>query len=127
MSLAQKAVKVATKPLPNVISPHAHFVADYLTAGAFLAASAGFWHINKRASIGALICGAADLLIASLTTRPGGPRRALGFRTHGRIDMGLAAMTATMPEFMGIEDSPQARLFLVQSIGDDGRRRPHGF
>jgi hypothetical protein len=30
--------------------------------------------------------------------------------------MGLAAMTAMMPEFMGLEDAPQSRLFLAQSV-----------
>jgi hypothetical protein len=116
MPLAHSAVKMLTKPLPDIISPQTHFVIDYITAGAFFASAAMVWKVNKRAAIGATICGAAEVAVASLTTRPGGERRAISFRTHGRIDMGLAAMTAMMPEFMGLEDAPQSRLFLIQSV-----------
>ena len=116
MPLAHSAVKLLTKPLPNFISPRAHFAFDYITAGAFFASAAMIWKLNKRAAIGATICGAAEVAVASLTTRPGGERRAISFRTHGRIDIGLAAMTAMMPEFMGLEDAPQSKLFLIQSI-----------
>ena len=116
MPLAQSAVRLLTKPLPKLISPRAHFNFDYITAGAFFASAAMIWKLNKPAAIGATICGAAEVAVASLTTRPGGRRRAISFSSHGRIDMGLAAMTAMMPRFMGLEDAPQSKLFLVQSI-----------
>lgn len=116
MPLLQNAVKLLTKPLPDVIDPRTHFVLDYLTAGAFLASSVFMWRVNKRAAIGAAICGAAEIAVASLTTRPGSRPRPISFKTHGRIDLGLAAMTAMMPEFMGLEDAPQSKLFLVQGI-----------
>lgn len=116
MPLTHTIVKTLTKPLPDVINPRTHFVIDHIMAGAFFASAAMMWRDNKRAAIAATICGAADLAVASLTTRPGSRKRPLGFRTHGRIDMGLAAMTAMMPEFMAIEGSPQSRLFMAQSI-----------
>jgi len=116
MPLAQKAVQLASNRLPKVISPRTHFVVDYLVAGAFVASAAGLWRQNRKAAIGALMCGAAELLVVSLTTRPGGARRAISFRTHGTLDMGLAAMTAMMPEFMRVADTPQSRLFLGQSV-----------
>lgn len=116
MPLLQNAVKLLTKPLPDVIDPRTHFVIDYLTAGAFLASSVFMWRVNKRAAIGATICGAAEIAVASLTTRPGSRARPISFKTHGRIDLGLAAMTAMMPEFMGLEKAPQSKLFLAQGI-----------
>ena|SRR5437588_2114479 len=115
MPLLQNAVKLLTKPLPDVIDPRTHFVIDYMTAGAFLTSAAFMWRANKRAAIGATICGAAEIAVASLTTRPGSRPRPISFRTHGRIDLGLAAMTAMMPEFMGLEDAPQSKLFLAQA------------
>lgn len=116
MPLAYSAVKLLTKPLPKVIRPGAHFGLEYITAGAFFASAAMIWKLNKRAAIGATICGAAEVAVASLTTRPGGRPRAISFATHGRTDMGLALMTAMMPRFMDIEDAPQSKLFLVESI-----------
>jgi hypothetical protein len=116
MPLLQSAVKLVIKPLPDVINPRTHFVLDYVTAGAFLASSAFMWRVNKRASIGAALCGATEIALASLTTRPGSRPRPISFRTHGRLDLGLAAMTGMMPEFMGLEDAPQSKLFMAQGI-----------
>jgi len=116
MPIAQKAVQLFTKPIPRVISPRAHFALDYISAGVLLASTVALWPRNRRAALGAAICGVADLATATLTTRPGGARRPFSFRTHGRIDWGLATMTAMMPEFLGIEDSPQSRLFFTHSL-----------
>jgi hypothetical protein len=33
----------------------------------------------------------------------------IGFRQHGEIDLGLAAMSATMPEFMGLKRSTEKK------------------
>src|SRR5205085_11924342 len=99
MPLIQKAVQMATKPLPAVISPRAHFVIDYLTAGAFFAAAVAFGRVNRKAALGATLCGAAELATAALTTQPGGERRPFSLAAHRQIDLGLASMTAMMPEF----------------------------
>ena len=116
MPLLQNAVKLLTKPLPDVIDPRTHFVIDYLTAGAVLVSAGMMWRVNKRAAIGATICGAAEIAVVSLTTRPGSRPRPISFKMHGRIDLGLSAMTAMMPEFMGLEKAPQSKLFLAQGI-----------
>ena len=116
MPLIQKTVQLATKPLPRVLSPRAHFVFDYLTAGAFFASAIAFGRVNRRAALGAAICGAADLATVTLTTRPGGEPRPFSLRAHGQIDLGLASMTAMMPEFLRIQETPQANFFLLQSV-----------
>lgn len=77
--------------------------------------SAGlFWQRSKRAALAALICGATELAVVLLTDYPGGVKRVISFRTHGEIDLGLAAMTATMPEFLAFEDESERKFFLAQ-------------
>jgi len=56
-------------------------------------------------------------LLSAITDYPGGITRQVSFRTHGRIDGGLALLTASLPEFMNFSDTPQARLFDMQAIG----------
>src|SRR5205085_1005266 len=84
--IAQKAVQLFTKPIPRVISPRAHFALDYISAGVLLASTVALWPRNRRAALGAAICGVADLATATLTSRPGGARRPFSFRTHVRRD-----------------------------------------
>jgi hypothetical protein len=76
--------------------------------------AAWFWPRNKRAALAALICGGAELALGLLTNYPGGVKKAISFHTHGRIDLGLAAMAATMPEFLAFKDDNERKLFLAQ-------------
>jgi len=41
-------------------------------------------------------------------------KKAISFHTHGEIDLGLAAMVATMPEFLAFKDDNEKKLFLAQ-------------
>jgi hypothetical protein len=88
---------------------------DYITAGAFLISAAVFWRRNKRAAIAALVSGAADLAVSLLTDYPGGVVKAINFKTHRDIDLGLAAMTATMPEFLAFKDEDERKFFTAQA------------
>jgi hypothetical protein len=101
--------------MPKIISPKAHAVVDYVTAGAFLLTAAFYWSRNKRAALGAFVCGGAELATSLLTDYPGGVKKVISFRNHGRIDLGLAAMTATMPEFMGFRHDREKSFFLAQA------------
>jgi hypothetical protein len=77
--------------------------------------SAGFfWRRNKRAALAALICGSADLVLSLLTDYPGGVKRVISFPAHREIDLGLAAMTATIPEFLAFKDDSERKFFLAQ-------------
>jgi hypothetical protein len=40
----------------------------------------------------------------------------ISFRTHREIDFGLAAMTATMPEFLAFDDDSSRKFFLAQGV-----------
>ena len=115
MPMLTSATNLLTKRMPKIISPKAHAVVDYFTAGAFLLTGAFCWSRNKRAALGAFVCGGAELATALLTDYPGGVKKAISFRNHGRIDIGLAAMTATMPEFMSFRDTREKNFFLAQA------------
>ncbi len=116
MPMLHSLIKVAAKPIPSVISPKAHAVLDYVSVGIFLAGASWFWRHNKRAAIAAALCGGAKLAVSLMTDYPGGMRMRKGIRfgTRREIDLGLAAMTATMPAFLGFKDEPQRRFFQLQ-------------
>src|SRR5690348_15686457 len=114
MPILHSAIKIAAKPIPAVISPKAHAIFDYITVGVFIAGASWFWRRNKRAAIAAGLCGAAKLAVSTTTAYPGGVRRSIRFPHRREIDLGLAAMTATMPEFLGFSDEPQKRFFQIQ-------------
>ena len=115
MPILTSATHVLTRRMPKIISPKAHAVVDYVTAGAFLLTGASYWSRNKRAALGAFVCGGAELATSLLTDYPGGVKKVISFRNHGRIDLGLAAMTATMPEFMGFRHDREKSFFLAQA------------
>ena len=114
MPMLNRVTRMATKPLPEIISPKGHAIADYITVGAFFASAIFFWRRSKRASLAALVCGGAELAVSLLTDYPGGVKRVISFPAHKEIDLGLAAMTATMPEFMAFKDEAEKKFFLTQ-------------
>jgi hypothetical protein len=116
MPILTSVANSITKPLPKLLSPKAHAIADYLTIGAFAATAALFWKRNKRAALGALICGGAELVVNLLTDYPGGITDVISYRAHGKIDIGLAAMSATMPEFMAFPDDREKTFFIAQAV-----------
>ena len=116
MGMFSKLVKMAIKPLPDMISPKGHAVIDYMIAGAFFATAGLFWRQNKRAAVASLVCGGAELGVSMLTDYPGGVRRAIDFSTRRELDLGLAAMTAAMPELLNFEDQPQRKFFATQGL-----------
>lgn len=116
MPVLNSLVKAATKPMPDVISPRGHAILDYMIAGSFIASAAWFWRRNKRAALAALVCGGARLAVSLITDYPGGIRPSIRFHTRREIDLGLAAMTAAMPEFFAFKDEPEKKFFTGQGI-----------
>src|SRR4051812_40275554 len=104
MPTLNSIAKIAAKPLPRMISPRSHAIIDYVSVGSFFASAGWFWRRNKRAAIAALLCGGAKLAVCLLTDYPGGPRKPINFHARREIDLGLAAMVATMPEFLSFKD-----------------------
>jgi hypothetical protein len=108
------AAKVLLKPVPRFISATGHAVIDYVTVGSFFISAAGFWPRNKRAALAAAICGGSGLALSLLTDYPGSRRKAIRFRVHGEIELGLAAMTAMMPELLGFKETDERKFFILQ-------------
>jgi hypothetical protein len=115
MPILTALADAVTKPLPKVMSPKAHAIADYITIASFLVTGALFRRRNKRAALGALVCGGAALATSVLTDYTGGSKKLLSFPLHLKIDIGLAAMMATMPEFMAFYDDREKKFFLVEA------------
>ena len=115
MPILNRTIQMATQPLPKMISPKAHALFDFLVAGSFFLLAPFLWRRSKRAAIAALLSGSAELAVSLLTNYPGGAKRVIHPRTHRDIDYGLAAMIATMPEFLAFEDDNERKLFLTQS------------
>lgn len=114
MPFLNSLTKIATKPIPRMISPRAHARLDYASVGLFLGAAALFWRRNKRAALGSAICGGAQLAVTLLTDYPGGVKKTISFASHREIDYGLAAMVATMPESLAFKGDDQTKFFRVQ-------------
>ena len=114
MAIFNTAAKWALKPLPRFISPKAHAFVDYVSVGSFFMSAVWFWSHNKRAALASAICGGTQLALSLLTDYPGGTNKAISFRMHGEIDLGLATMSAAMPEFFDFEDEHEKKFFLAQ-------------
>ena len=103
MPILNSLVRMAMRPLPRMISPRAHAIFDYVAAASMFASAAWLWPRNKRASVAALICAGTELGV-------------IQFGARREIDMGLAAMVATMPDFLGFDDEPEKKVFLAQGL-----------
>ena len=114
MPILNSLARAVAKPIPRMVSPKAHAVLDYVTVGSFLVGAGFFWMRSKRAALASLICGGAELAVMLLTDYPGGVKKVINFRTHGEIDLGLATLTATIPEFLAFKDDSERKFFLAQ-------------
>jgi hypothetical protein len=118
MAITDMATRAVTEKLPKVIKPKAHAVLDYAVAGAMFTLAAFFWKRNKRAAIGAMVCGGATVATSLLTDYPGGVKPVISFETHGKIDAGMAGLTATMPTFLAFGDEDEAKYFRVAALAE---------
>jgi hypothetical protein len=119
MPLMQKGVSMLANRMPKVINPKTHAVIDYVVAGTFFAMAATFSRRgHKRAVISAIACGAAATANSLLTNYPGGVFKIITFQNHGRIDMGLGALTAALPGMMGLDSDAEGRFFQGMAVAE---------
>ena len=104
-----------TRRMPRFVNAKNHAITDRVTTGAFLFAAMVFWRRNRRAAVGALTCGALELALNSLTDYPGGVAKLISFPGHGKLEVGLAGLTATMPELLNFHRDSERTFFLVQA------------
>ena len=116
MAILNTGVSALANRMPKVISPKAHAIIDYATAGTFLLMGALLWKRNRRAAIGSMVCGAMEAGTAMMTDFPGGVVKKISFETHGKIDAGFAGYVAMVPSVLGFGDEPEANFFRGQAI-----------
>jgi len=118
MALLQKGAAIFSNRLPKVLGPGTHYLVDYSVAALFFTAGVLFWSRHKKASVSALLCGTGALLNGLLTDHSGGAVQAISFETHGKIDVGIAGITAAIPGLMGFAKDPQARFFEATAVAE---------
>jgi hypothetical protein len=112
MPMLHKGVQILSNKAPKVISPKLHAIIDYtVVAGGFFLAGALAWRRHKRAAISSIILGVAETAIPMITDFPGGVAPLISMETHLKLDAGLSAVTATMPNLMGFTDGWPATFF----------------
>lgn len=116
MPILNSVAQIIAKPFPRVISPKTRAVLDHINVGILLMSGAWFWRRNKRAALGALVGGSATLLLNLLTGYPGAARNVIAFRSRRDIDLGLAGMVATMPEFFAFKDDEERKFFMAEGV-----------
>ena len=116
MPILEQAAKWTTNKMPKMIGPKSHAIIDYAMAAAFFGMAAFFWRRNKRAAVGALVCGAAEAVTTFCTEYPGGIVDEISFATHSSIDFGLSGMVASMPGMLRFNHEPEARFFTMQGL-----------
>lgn len=114
MPFGTKVVEAVGNRLPKVISPKAHAIFDYVQLGAFTVMGFLFWKKNRRASVAAFCCAAAEATNVLLTDYPGGVAKVFSFETHGRVDSAMAGAIATLPNILGFSEKPQAKHFRIR-------------
>jgi hypothetical protein len=58
-----------------------------------------------------MLCGGAIVATSMITDYPGGLKKMLTFQTHGKVDAGLAGMTAAIPNFLAFSNEEEAKYF----------------
>ena len=117
MPITAEVAAAITRRIPPLVSRETHARADYLIAGSFLVGAAMLWRRNRTAALAAALCGGVGLGAAAMTDYSGRRGKPIPWRTHRKIDLGLAAMAGTVPSFMGFgRRSPERSLFTVGAI-----------
>ncbi len=111
MPILQKGAAMVADKLPKVISPKTHAIIDFANAGSFFIMGALFMRRSKKAGLASMICGAATVANVLMTDMPGGigPN---SMSTHLRIDTGLAATCAALPNLMKFDDESAPKWFM---------------
>ena len=116
----ENTLQTLTSPVPKVITPAMHAVADYSAAASL--ACLGLYLRDRNPTLATFaFINAGMVVMTSLMTRyPGGVFPAISFKTHGMIDAAQGAMLAAGPAMLGHADDPDAKLFYGQAALEMG-------
>ena len=116
MPVLSSTADTLTRKLPKLIPARAHRAADYAMAASFALAGAWFWRRNRTAALASLLCGGSLLGLTELTSYPHRGKRLISFPTHEKLELAIAALAATLPDFLELSD-PRARRYLRTKAG----------
>lgn len=102
------------------ITPRVHAVLDYGVAATFLLMGFRYRRTNPNASLLAMINAGMVLALSVMTDYPGGLSPVVSFKTHRTIDVVQAAIAGLGPLALGFADTPEARTFYGQALGEAG-------
>ena len=98
-----------------MVSARAHHALDLVVAGSLAAGGAWYWNRNRHAAIASWACGGAMLGLTLLTSYPGKRRRYVRFPLHGKIERGMAAVLAAVPEVLQLRERHQRLHFEIEA------------
>ncbi|PYV55218.1 MAG: hypothetical protein DMG90_13455 [Acidobacteria bacterium] len=100
--------------MPKLIPGRAHLLVDCAAIASFFLAGIRYWRRNKPAAMAACLCGTAAAANTLLTSYPRGNSGIYHLPMHGKIEYGIAAMSAVMPELMSFQNEPEKAFFVTQ-------------
>ena len=116
----QNALQSLTSPVPKVIDPKMHAVADYSAAAGL--ACLGLYLRDRNSTLSNFaFMNAGMIVMTSLLTRyPGGVIPAMSFKMHGMMDAVQGALLAAGPLLLGQQDDPDSKYFYGQAALEMG-------
>ena len=114
------SIQTLTSPVPKVITPGMHAVADYSAAAGLVAMGAYLRNKNSRASAFAFANAGLVLLTSLFTNYPGGVARGMTFKMHGTMDVMQAGLLALGPTLLGFTRTKEADMFYGQAALEMG-------
>ena len=113
-------IQTLTKPVPKVIDPTMHAVADYGAAAGLACLGMYLRERNSTLSNFAFMNAGMIVMMSLLTRYPGGVIPAMSFKMHGVMDALQGTLLAAGPILLGQQDDPDSRYFYGQAALEMG-------
>lgn len=104
-----------SNPVPKIITPAMHAVADYSAAASLACLGMYLRDRNPTLAMFAFVNAGLVMMTSLMTRYPGGVIPAMSFKTHGMMDAVQGALLAAGPALLGHADDPDAKLFYGQA------------
>lgn len=115
MQWLYKLSSLAMDRMPKKISPGAHVAIDYGMAALTAGYAIRCLPRNKAAALAGFMLSMAEVTNAATVDAPGGVCKMVSMPLHGRMDLGIAALLAALPGFLGFANEPEGRFFYASA------------
>lgn len=116
MNWLDRVSNLAIDRMPKTIDAKTHAKVDYAMAAAMAGFGVMCMRNNKAAGMAAMIASLAQVTNIAMTDVPGGMCKTISFPLHGRVDMALTGILATMPTVLGFSDTKESRMFAAAAV-----------